>query len=133
LRPCLWSGAPHLSSAATSTPSSSTADAGPGVFEALAAFANTPTPEGLSIAAPDLPAYVYLDGWRLLDNNDALNLYEQASYVVEEDALVAAGEPTLDDVVLDDEGLIVDLSREGRPVSETVFPIYQVVEGIDEG
>ena len=126
-----------LATAPPITPSEPDASASPAdsaVLEDLAAFANAPTLDGLSIAAVGSPAYVYLDSLRLIDNHDALDLYPAgADLRVEGDALVSSDGPTLDQVVVDSEGLIVDLNRNGTPVSETVFPIGQVIEGIDEG
>ena len=119
--------APSFAAGSTSAADTAT------VLNALALFMNAPTVEGLGISAEGSPAYVYLDSARLIAANNALGLFEPANFSVRGHTLVETSGPTLSNLVLDAQGLIVDLSREGRPVSETVFPIYQVVEGTDEG
>lgn len=126
---CVLSGDPAGSASAHDRESATVADSAT-ALGALALFMNAPTVEGLAMSAVGSPAYVYLDSVRLIAAN---GLFEPANFSVSGDTLVQTGGTTLSNLVLDAQGLIVGLSRQGRPVSETVFPIYQVVEGTDEG
>lgn len=97
-------------------------------LEALAAFFNTPSAEAIPIAAKDSPAHLYLHGiWRMAAN-DPLRLFATTLMTVSGDTLVDGTGLVVSELELDESGLIVDFNRRGRPLSETVFPLHEVVE-----
>ncbi len=100
------------------------------VLQGIADAVGDTTLDELVLFAPNSAAFVYFQGLFLLTEFDALGMHSGTSSVaVSGNTVVVVDDGlTFDNVQLDAEGLVVDLNRNGVPLSNLVYPIGQIVE-----